>query len=121
MHRPLRLLGLACALAGLGGTGTIDSGGPNDPNTTGPRNTGTGGSGMRTPPDPGKGALNDKATVPGNNPLRRLTQLEYKNTLRDLLGVDIAQVSLAGIAGDSEAGLSGFVRGGGLTTGNDAR
>jgi hypothetical protein len=123
MHRPLKLLGLlGCALAGLGCTGNIDQG-------AGAPNTGTGGNGgtvkppvgPMTPPDPMAGALMDKDTVPGTNPLRRLTLLEYKNTIRDLLGIAADQVSIAGLAGDQESSLSGFVKGSILTTGNDAR
>jgi hypothetical protein len=69
-----------------------------------------------------EGALNDKDTVPGAAPLRRLTLLEYRNTVRDLLGLDAsAAVGTAGVAGDQDSALSGFVRGGTLTTGNDAR
>ena len=123
MHRPLRLLGLvSCALAGLGCTGNIDGGG-----ATGPSGTGaTGGSvkppiGPMTPDNPTAGALADKDTVPGKNPLRRLTLLEYQNTVRDLLGIDAGQVSLAGLAADQESSLSGFVKGSTLTTGQDAR
>jgi hypothetical protein len=138
MHRPLRLLGLlGCALAGLGCTGNIDqgAGGSNTGNgNTGNGNTGngngngngnTGGvkppTGSMTPGDPMAGALGDKDTVPGTNPLRRLTLLEYQNTVHDLLGIDPGQVSLAGLAGDQESSLSGYVKGSTLTTGQDAR
>src|SRR6185436_2572351 len=121
MHRPLRLLGLACALAGIGCTGNIDPG-------AGSTGAGaTGGTrvkppvGPMTPDNPMAGSLGDKDTVPGKNPLRRLTLLEYQNTVRDLLGIDAAQVSLAGLAGDQESSLSGFVKGSTLTTGQDAR
>jgi len=120
------------ALAGLGCTGTID---PSAGNSSGSGNNGTGATGggsngggnmppptgPMTPGDPTKGALGDKDTVPGKNPLRRLTLLEYQNTVRDLLGIDAAQVSLAGLAGDQESSLSGFVKGSTLTTGQDAR
>jgi hypothetical protein len=123
MHRPLRLLGLACALAGLGCTGTIDPGAGGDTTRPGGGGStgGSGGGGTMTPPDPSKGSLNDKDTVPGSNPLRRLTLLEYRNTVRDLLGVEGSRVSVAGLAADSESAMSGFVRGSGLTTGADAR
>jgi hypothetical protein len=129
MHRPLRLLGLmGCALAGFACTGNIDPG-AGDPSNNGNNMGGTGSTGgttkppvgSMTPPDPMAGALADKDTVPGPNPLRRLTLLEYKNTVRDLLGIDGDQVSLAGLAGDQESSLSGFVKGSSLTTGNDAR
>jgi hypothetical protein len=51
--------------------------------------------------------------------VRRLTRLEYDNTLRDLLGVDNASKS-AQLA-DTESGNAGFVRGGTITGGDDAR
>ena len=50
--------------------------------------------------------------------LRRLTQLEYRNTLRDLLGVSDAQLELAG---DQQAMTSGFTTGAAITTASDAR
>jgi hypothetical protein len=120
------LLGLVgCALAGFGCTGNIDAGG-SSPGNMGTGATGGGGSvkppvGPMTPQNPMAGALSDTDTVPGKNPLRRLTLLEYKNTIRDLLGVDVGQVSLAGLADDQESSLSGFVKGSTLTTGEDAR
>jgi hypothetical protein len=131
MHRPLKLLGLVgCALAGLGCTGTIDPGAGGNSNT-GPDPMGGGGggsgggvkppTGSMTPPDKMAGALADTATVPGKNPLRKLTLLEYRNTVRDLLGVSEDQIGLAGLAGDQESALSGFVKGSSLTTGQDAR
>jgi len=126
MHRPLRLLGLVgCALSALGCTGTIDP--STGSSSNGNNGTGATGGGMTLPPgpmtpdNPMAGALNDKDTVPGKNPLRRLTLLEYQNTVHDLLGIDAGQVSLAGLAGDQESSLSGFVKGSTLTTGQDAR
>jgi hypothetical protein len=123
MHRPLRLLGLtACALAGIGCTGNIDSGAGSPTGNTGTGATGgTMKPGPMTPGNPMAGALADTDTVPGKNPLRRLTLLEYQNTVHDLLGIDAAQVSVAGLAGDQESSLSGFVKGSTLTTGQDAR
>jgi hypothetical protein len=127
MHRPLRLLGLlGCALAGFACTGSIDpgAGGSNSGNTgtTGPTgNHNPNETGPMTPANPMAGALGDDGTVPGANPLRRLTLLEYKNTVRDLLGVSAGDISLAGITSDQASGLSGFVSGGALTTGDDAR
>jgi hypothetical protein len=128
MHRPLRLLGLlGCALAGFACTGNIDPGAGASNNGNG--NTGPGGPGPGDPNKPGPmtpgnpmaGALADTSTVAGSNPLRRLTLLEYRNTVRDLLGVSADQVTLTGITSDQASGLSGFVRGGALTTGDDAR
>jgi len=122
MHRPLRRLGLVgFALAGIGCTGNIDPG-AGDGNSG---NNNMGGVkppvGPMTPQNPMQGALADKDTVPGKNPLRRLTLLEYQNTVRDLLGISADEVSLAGLAADQESALSGYVKGSSLTTGQDAR
>jgi hypothetical protein len=50
--------------------------------------------------------------------LRRLTVLEYRNTVRDLLGVTDAQLELAG---DQQAMTSGYTTGAAITTASDAR
>src|SRR4051812_963903 len=104
MIRSLRVLGVlgAAALAGAGCTGAIDgagqqagkppgqTGGP--PSTMPPGAGSDPGSnpGLNPPPlggDANNGQLDDSATVPGTNLLRRLTLFEYQNTIRDLLGV----------------------------------
>jgi hypothetical protein len=131
MIRPLRVLGvLGATLLWVGCTGAIDGtpGGANPPGATPPGGSSPPGvgdpnkPGVSTPSNPTAGALNDKATVPGTAPLRRLTLLEYRNTVRDLLGLDASTaVGTTGVAGDQDSALSGFVRGGTLTTGNDAR
>lgn len=82
---------LACAVSGCAVSGSADSGpsasagaGPNGntPNgSAGTASTGTPKPGMvdpANPPDP---------NAAGSMPLRRLTQREYNNTVRDLLGV----------------------------------
>jgi hypothetical protein len=51
--------------------------------------------------------------------LRRLTVLEYRNTLRDLLGVTDAQA--LELAGDQQARTSGYTTGAAITTAADAR
>jgi hypothetical protein len=120
MIRPLRVLGvLGAALLGVGCTGSIDDGSAGGPgNRPGP-----GGvvPGSATPANPSAGSLDDSKAVPGVTPLRRLTILEYQNTIRDLLGVDAGAVSVAGFGGDTDSALSGFYRGSKLTTGDDAR
>jgi hypothetical protein len=143
MTRPLRVFGLAgAALVGLACTGGIDAAptgpggnvGPGGGNPSpGGNNPGPGGGNPGptnpngtpvTPPGPANpqaGSLDDSATVPGAAPLRRLTNLEYRNSIRDLLGVDIEAVKTAGFTGDVDSALSGFVRGGVLTGGTDAR
>jgi hypothetical protein len=125
MIRPLRVLGvLGAALLGVGCTGAIDDGQgpstPGDPTHPGmPGKTVVPGSGA--PKDPMAGSLDDSKAVPGVAPLRRLTNLEYQNTVRDLLGVDSGAVSVAGFGGDTDSALSGYFRGSKLTTGDDAR
>jgi hypothetical protein len=134
MFRPLRVLGiLGAALLGASCTGSIgDRGdvpgngggtpgggsttpGGKDPGTTNP----TGNPDPKT--NPTAGSLDDTATVPGAASPRRLTVLEYQNTIRDLLGVQSAAVPIAGFAADTEAALSGFVRGSTVSTSSDAR
>jgi len=80
-------------------------------------NPGTGGTPVMEPPGPG--ALDDSKTVPGASPLRRLTSLEYDNTIRDLLGV----TTTAGgkLTDDQGSNDSGFVKGGSITGSSDAR
>ena len=89
MLRPLLNVGVI-GVAGLvlGCTGSIGDGAgfgtnPNDPGS-GRQPPGS----VAPPPNaPPPGALpNDAETVPGAAPLRRLTRLEYENTVRDLLG-----------------------------------
>jgi hypothetical protein len=122
MIRPSRVLGvLGAALLGVGCTGSINDGGSSpDPTGAGP---GPGGKGPSAgvPKDPKAGSLDDSKTVPGVAPLRRLTVLEYQNTIRDLLGVDATSVGIAGFAADTDSSLSGFFRGSKLSTGDDAR
>jgi len=65
------VLGLAC----VGQVGP--NGGPVDPGNTGP------GPGPGNPPGTSPGMM---ALVPGRAPLRRLTRVEYDNTVRALLG-----------------------------------
>jgi len=71
--------------------------------------------------DVSKGMLDDSTTVPAAAPLRRLTLFEYRNTVRDLLGLNADQVDVKGFSGDQDSALSGYYRGGALTTANDAR
>jgi hypothetical protein len=137
MIRTLRVLNIlgAAALAGAGCTGAItpsDQPGGKGPAGTGPNGTGPTSTlpGSDPSKDPGlmppvgdvtKGMLDDSKTVPGTAPLRRLTLFEYKNTVRDLLGINADQVNLKGFSGDQDSKLSGFYRGSSLTTANDAR
>ena len=55
-------------------------------------------------------------------PLRKLTRVEYKNTIRDLLGVgEIPAARLAAISADQDSAGSGYFRGGSVTAAPDAR
>jgi hypothetical protein len=120
MFRPLRVLCLLGApVFGLGCTGNIDGGSaagqPTDPDHRPPPTV--------VPPmmPPGPGALDDAKSVPGPAPIRRLTKLEYDNTIRDLLGITASLSKQASFTADTESALSGFVRGGAITQGDDAR
>jgi hypothetical protein len=70
---------------------------------------------------PGAGALSDEDSVPAAAPVRRMTRLEYDNTLRDLLGITTSVSRALDFTQDNESGTSGFVRGGAITGGDDAR
>jgi len=72
-------------LALLGCARTVSPEGGPDP-TGGSGMAGGGGSGGAVPPDAGP-TLPPEADLPGRAPFARLTALEYRNTLRDLLGV----------------------------------
>jgi hypothetical protein len=125
MIRPQKVLGsgataaLATALAALGCNGAIFDPLPGVPGSETPGVGPVPGSGA--PANPAAGALDDSQTIPGPAPLRRLTLLEYQNTLRDLLGTDVASVKVTGISSDQDSAGSGFVRGPTLSTGTDAR
>jgi hypothetical protein len=130
MIRPLRVLALVgAALFGAACTGSIDTAGPGGsgngmmPGVTQPGNgmkPGLGGNGAPLA-NPNAGGLDDSAGAPGATPLRRLTVLEYKNSIRDLLGVEAAKVPVDGFPGDLDSSGSGFYTGAKLSTGDDAR
>ena len=110
------LLGASLVAAGCTGTIGADANGGSGPGAVGP-------DGKPKPPvgpegKPGAGALSDKDTVPGAAPVRRLTKLEYDNTIRDLLGLGSVT---ADFTADTESNTSGFVRGGAISEGDDAR
>ena len=120
MTRALRVLCLAGApLLGLGCTGSIavpdgtpPSGDPDKPDPLPPD---------QMPMPPGPGALSDANSVPGTAPVRRLTKVEYDNTLRDLLGVSAAVSKPINLGQDSESGTAGFVKGSAITGADDVR
>src|SRR5688500_6904249 len=125
MLKTLRILALLSGSVSLGCTGDIaGGGGGTSPDGTDKgmigagANMGAGGRMVNPPPD-NRGALDDAKTVPGPAPLRRLTTLEYDNTIRDLLGV----TSTAGgkLTPDQGSHDSGFTTGGSITGSTDAR
>jgi hypothetical protein len=80
------------------------------------------GSGPGPVPGSGPGGVAPPAppnSAPGVAQLRRLTVLEYRNTLRDLLGLSDAQVP--DLTQDQQAVGSGFTTGAAITTSTDAR
>jgi Protein of unknown function (DUF1592)/Protein of unknown function (DUF1588)/Protein of unknown function (DUF1595)/Protein of unknown function (DUF1585)/Protein of unknown function (DUF1587) len=121
MFRALRLFCLLSVPLGCTGSindGTSSPGGPNPPNgPSGPNGPVTTGPAAQ----PGAGALDDKASVPAAQPVRRLTNSEYDNTLRDLLGITTSVSKNAQIGQDTESGNAGFLKGGAITGGDDAR
>jgi hypothetical protein len=130
---------IGVAIAGLGCTGAVGDGGRkfppgNNGSGSGSNGSGTGsngsgsgsnGSGSSSPGSSNGSAMlppnlpNDSATVPGAAPLRRLTRLEYDNTIKDLLGV--ASTSTSKLTADQGSYDSGFVMGGSITGSTDAR
>jgi hypothetical protein len=100
---------LATALVGLGCTGSITGSGPDPAGGAGPG----GGSG------PGSPVAAPKNSAPGVTQLRRLTVLEYRNTMRDLLG--LTDVQVPELSGDQQAMTSGYTTGAAITTATDAR
>ncbi len=115
----LGLLVSATALGGLACTGSIGDGaglgakpgpvnGPGRPNP-----------GVNDPP-PGPPVTADDGAGP--MPLRRMTINEFNNTVRDLLGQDVPQITdESGFSGDIEAFDHGFLRGAAVGSANDAR
>jgi hypothetical protein len=77
---------------------------------------GSGGGGTPTPM-PGPDGVIDSA---GSYPLRRLTVLEYKNTVRDLLGVTLADADSRGFAADQVL-RGGFGSGAAIVSSVDSR
>jgi hypothetical protein len=105
-------LALALALGGcsgsIGGPGGSNptapgtKGGDNNPSGTTGGGNGSGMSGGSGSTGSGTGTTPGSPESPGRTPLRRLTHIEYNNTIRDLLGLtdDFA----GGLAGDEEVG-----------------
>src|SRR4051794_18083899 len=113
MFRNLRVICLLGApLVGFGCTGNIsdDTGGSNPPPGVVDPNTGKPKPPAGPEGQPGAGSLPDKDSVPAAAPVRRLTRLEYDNTIRDLLGISTSVSKAASFTADTQAGTSGFVK-----------
>ena len=128
----------ALALLGLGCTGQVGDGGAagGSPSGGSPSQPGGGkpGGGPGGPAQPGGGPAPSTGTVPpvampgpdgvidsaGPYALRRLTLLEYQNTLRDLLGVTITDDDKKGF-GQDQVVSGGFGSGAGIVTSVDSR
>jgi hypothetical protein len=115
-------LGIGTSEGGAGGSMSGGAGGAGTGGTLAP-DAGTpdatpGGSFV-----PETTALPDRDTVPGPDPLRRLTLLEYGNTVRDLLGVTAPAPRSNGgfLLRDVNAGDSGFTRGTPFVNSDDVR
>jgi hypothetical protein len=83
--------GLSACTGSIDGDGSGQPGSPSTPGVGSPGQPGVPGS----PGAPG-------AEVPGRTPVRRLTHVEYNNTIRDLLG--LTEDFAGAFAGDEEAG-----------------
>ena len=95
----------ALAALGLGAcTGSIAGRDGHQPPGTDPGSGAVTGSGNRSGNGNtgGSSGGNAGAEIPGRTPLRRLTHLEYNNTIRDLVG--LREDFAAGFAGDEDAG-----------------
>lgn len=104
---------------GSSGTGT----GSGSPSTTGAGATNAGGA--QTAPGTGAtpvagGGQALPPSLPGVEPPRRLSLVEYKNTIRDLLGMT-TPVTTDDLPVDQQAGTSGFLSGAAITSAPDAR
>jgi hypothetical protein len=133
MTRSLRLWSVAyVGLMALGCTGSVmdQTGGAPTPSGTQPgggnqpggSNGGGGGAtNPGSPTVPGAALPSDADTVPGTAPLRRLSRLEYVNTIRDLLGIPVPPERLADFSADQDPNKAGFVNGGVVDAAQDAR
>jgi hypothetical protein len=122
------VLGLACtspsggAMGMNGGTGgSAGSGTGGGPDTGGSAGPDAGAPDAQPSTfEPDLTPLPDTDTVPGPAPLRRLSLLEYGNTIRDLLGLAAPAPSVRSrFLSDFDTGHSGFTRGTPIVNGQD--
>jgi hypothetical protein len=96
------------------GTGTT----PGTPGSGSTPGTGNGGGGTTPPsPMPGPDGVIDSA---GSYALRRLSLVEYQNTIRDLLGVTLTDADRRGFSADQVI-HGGFGNGAAIVTSTDSR
>src|SRR5687767_14693802 len=117
------LVGAALVVLGLGCAGEIGTGknpgGSTDPEGSDNGKGTTGGSGggtVKPPVTEPDGTINSA----GPYALRRLTVLEYSNTIRDLVGVPLSDIDRRGFAADQVV-HGGFASGAALVTSVDSR
>jgi hypothetical protein len=103
-------------LSGCAGPGGLPVGAA-PPDAGGPSTPGPDGG---APPGSEIPPLPDRSSVPGPVALRRLTLLEYNNTVRDLVGAG-APVFSSGRLGQDQVNWSSFSRGAAVGTAYDAR
>src|SRR5436190_9155838 len=115
MARLPTLCPLVAAALIAGCTGSIAA---SDPSAGEGPQAGTGAIGGSAKPGPGITPA-PANSAPGVDQLRRLTVLEYRNTVRDLLG--LTDVQMPELSGDQQAMTSGYTTGAAITTATDAR
>jgi len=94
--------------------------GPPGSGTNATGNTGTGGAAAGAPTGTTPVAGGNQVLPPTVEPPRRLSLTEYKNTVRDLLGLT-TPVTTDDLPLDQQAGTSGFLAGAAITSAPDAR
>jgi hypothetical protein len=119
---------LSGAISVAGCTGNVGSPGTGPGSTDGIGSGGTGGNSGSSGGAGNAGAAGRVTpgvpvavppSAPGKVPLRRLTIREYKNSIRDLLG--IADVSTKDLAVDQPVAFSGYSAGAAITSAPDVR
>jgi Protein of unknown function (DUF1592)/Protein of unknown function (DUF1595)/Protein of unknown function (DUF1587) len=88
-------------------------------NISGQNGSGTSADGNAPVTNPAGTATAPAGSAPGVTQLRRLTLLEYRNSIRDLLGV--TELDTSDLAADQQAGTSGYTTGAAITSAPDVR
>jgi hypothetical protein len=108
-------LGAVSALLAAGCSGAIDARPPAPGTAPEPGTVGTPGPSPSPPVNPA-----DVTNLAGPTALRRLSLFEYRNTVRDLLGVEAPPLRGGGFTVDT-ASPAGFVNGASITSSVDAK